>query len=73
MRSEFSAAIDRQLACLIRRRASRKSPVLRLLPPWVLEPLVAPRVRRLKSRLIVASLGFSLLLAGAILYVASAP
>jgi hypothetical protein len=71
MRAEFTAAIDRHLAGLISRRARRKSVILRLLPAWWLEPLVAPRVRRLRIKLIVAALGFSLLIVGAILYVAS--
>ena len=69
MRAEFTA-IDRQLASLIRRRARRKSPILRLLPAWWLEPLVAPRVRRLRIKLIVGALGLSLLLVGATLSVA---
>jgi hypothetical protein len=71
MRAEFTAAIDRQLASLIRRRARRKSLILRLMPlPW-LEPLIAPRVRRLRIKFIVAALGFSLLLAAASLYLAA--
>jgi hypothetical protein len=69
MRAEFTA-IDRQLACLIRRRARRKSVILRLLPAWWLEPLIAPRVRRLRIQLIVATLGL-LLLAAASLYLAA--
>jgi hypothetical protein len=44
---------------------------LRLLPARWDEPLVAPRVRRLRIRLIVAALGFSLLLAAASLYLAA--
>jgi hypothetical protein len=64
-------AIDRQLASLIRRRARRKSLILRLMPALWLEPLIAPRVRRLRITLIVAALGFSLLLAAASLYLAA--
>jgi hypothetical protein len=72
MRAEFTAAIDRQLAGLIRRRARRKSLILRLLPAWWLAPLVAPRVRRLRIKLIgFAALGFTLLLAAASLYLAA--
>ena len=70
MRAEFPAAIDRRLASLIGRRASRKSLILRLVPPWLLEPIVAPRVRRLRTQLIVCGLGVSLLLAVAVLYLA---
>jgi hypothetical protein len=71
MRAEVTAAIDRRLASLIRGRARRKSPILRLLPASWLESLVAPRVRRLRIKLIVAALGFSLLLAAASLYLAA--
>lgn len=71
MRAELTAAIDRRLASLICRRVRRKSLILRLVPAWWLEPLVAPRVRRLRIKLIVATLGFSLLSAAAILYVAA--
>ena len=69
MRAEF-IAIDRRLARLICRRARRRSVILRFLPAWWLEPLVAPRVRRLRIKLIVGALAFWLLLFGAILYVA---
>lgn len=71
MRAEFTA-IDRQLARVIRRRARRKSLILRLLPAWFLEPLVTPRVRRLRIKLVVAALGFSLLFATTCLYLAAA-
>lgn len=68
MRAEFTAAIDRRLESLIRGRARRRHVILRLLPDSWLEPLVAPRVRQLRIRLIVATLGFSLLLVAASLY-----
>jgi hypothetical protein len=71
MRAEFTAAIDSQLAGLIRRRARRRYVILRLMPALWLEPLVAPRVRRLRIKLIVAALGFSFLLAAATLYLAA--
>jgi hypothetical protein len=71
MRAEITAAIDRRLDRLIRSRARRRHSVLRLLPASWLDPLVAPRVRRLRMKLIVATLGFCLLLAAALLYVAS--
>ncbi len=71
MRAGFTAAIDRQLASLICRRARRKSLILRLMPAVWLEPLVAPRVRQLRIKLIAAALGFSLLLAAAFLYLAA--
>jgi hypothetical protein len=70
MRAQFTA-IDRQLASLIRRRARRSHLILRLLPAWCLEPLLAPRVRRLRVKLVVAALGFSILLATASLYLAA--
>jgi hypothetical protein len=70
MRAAF-AAIDQQLAGLILRRARRRYLILRLLPAWWLEPLVAPRVRRLRTTLIVTALGLSLLLVGAILSAAA--
>ena len=70
MRAGFNA-IDQQLASLIRRRARRRSLILRLLPALWLEPLVAPRVRRLRNKLVVAALGFSLLIAAATLYLAA--
>lgn len=69
MRSELTAAIDRRLASLISDRARRRYPILRLLPAWWLEPVVAPRVRRLRIKLMVGALGL-LLLVGATLYVA---
>lgn len=71
MRAELTAAIDRRLATLIRGHARRKSLVLRILPAWWLEVLVAPRVRRLRIKLMVGTaLGISLLLLGAALYAA---
>ena len=72
MRSELTAAIDRHLASLISDRARGKSPILRVLPASWLELLVAPRVRRLRIKLMVGALGLSLLLVGATLYVAVA-
>jgi hypothetical protein len=72
MRAGFTAAIDRRLASLVRRRARRRHLILSLLPAWWLEPLVARRVRRLRIKLIVAAFGFCLLV-GAILFVASSP
>jgi hypothetical protein len=72
MLAGLTAAIDRQLASVIRRRARRKSLILRLLPVRWLEPLVvAPRVRQVRIKLIVAALGFSFLLAAATLYLSA--
>lgn len=71
MRAAF-AAIDQQLASLILRRARRRHLVLRLMPAWSLEPLVAPSVRRLRIKLIIAALGLSLLLVAAFLYLTAA-
>ena len=71
MRAAF-AAIDQQLADFILRRARRRYLILRLVPAWLLEPLVAPRVTRLRIKLIVAALGFSLLLTALSLYLAAA-
>jgi hypothetical protein len=68
MRAELTAAVDRHLASLISGRARRRSPILRLLPAWCLEPVVAPRARRLRIKLMVAALGLSLLLVSATLY-----
>jgi hypothetical protein len=70
MRSAF-AAIDQQLASLILRRSRRRYLILRLLPAWWLEPLVMPRVRRLKIKLVIAALGLSLLFAAAFLCLAA--
>jgi hypothetical protein len=72
MRAELTAAIDRHLASLISDRARRRSPILGLLPACWLEPLVAPRVRRLRIKLMAGALGLSLILVGATLYVAVA-
>ena len=70
MRTGLTAAIDRRLASFIRDRASRKSVVLRLLPAGWIAPLLTQRVRRLRIRLAVAILAFSLLIAAASLYLA---
>jgi hypothetical protein len=69
MRAAFTA-IDRQLASLIRRRARRRYVIVRLLPASWLEPLLAPRVRRLRIRLIVGAVALCALLVAAILYLA---
>jgi hypothetical protein len=71
MRAAF-AAIDQQLAGFILRRARRRYLILRLVPAWWLEPLVAPRATRLRIKLIVAALGLSLLLTALSLYLAAA-
>lgn len=70
MRAEFTAAVDRRLASLVRRRARRRSAILRVLPARWLDPVVAPRVRRLRTMLLAGAVGLSLFLVGAIVYVA---
>ena len=71
MRATLTQEIDRRLAGLLRDRARRRSWVARLLPPSWLEPLLAPRVRRLRTMLIALAAGLSLLLAAAIVYLAT--
>lgn len=67
MRAELTAAVDRRLASLIRTRARRNSLWVRLLPARWLEPMVAPRIRRLRIRLTFAAIALGLLLVAALL------
>jgi hypothetical protein len=68
MRVGLSAAIDRRLTRFILGRGRRRSPILNLLPAQWLEPFLAPRVRRLRIKLIVAGLALTLLLVAALVY-----
>jgi hypothetical protein len=55
---------------MVETRARRRSMILRLVPPQWLTPLLAPTVNRLRARLRVAILALSVLVVGAIFWLA---
>ena len=63
--SQLSATVDRRPVDLIHARARRRSVILRLLPPSLVEPLLAPRVKRLRTKLLTGLLTLSTLILGA--------
>jgi hypothetical protein len=64
----LTAAIDRRLLQLVQSRARQQAPILALVPPRWLAPLLAPTVRRLRTKLLTALLVVSALLIGAVLW-----
>lgn len=68
VRSEFTWAIDRRLVALIRRRARRKSTVLRLLPDRWLYPLLLDSARRLRVKLLTGIVALAIVLGGVMVW-----
>ena len=68
--SQLTIAIDRRLLELIRARARQRSPILGLLPDRWLTPLLTSSARRLRRRLVTGLLALSVLMIGAVFWLA---
>lgn len=68
--SRLTVAIDRRLLDLVRARARQRSPILGLLPDRWLTPLLASSARRLRRRLMTGLLALSVLILGAVFWLA---